>query len=85
MSWSGQRPDANKTEHVWDILERRILNFSTLFLEELDLIPQEDIRHLSLGMPRRMQAIIRARGGNSRYSKCPCPVFASNVFHFSIT
>nr|CAH7733746.1 unnamed protein product [Callosobruchus chinensis] len=37
------------------------------FLEECDLIPQEDICHLILGMPRRMQAIIRARGGKTRY------------------
>nr|CAH7723297.1 unnamed protein product [Callosobruchus chinensis] len=32
-------------------------------LEEWDLTPQENIRHLISGMPRRMQAIIRARGG----------------------
>nr|CAH7746902.1 unnamed protein product [Callosobruchus chinensis] len=36
-------------------------------LEEWNLIPQEHIRHLILGMPRRMQAIIRSRGGNTRY------------------
>nr|CAH7723230.1 unnamed protein product [Callosobruchus chinensis] len=34
---------------------------------EWDLIPQEGIRHLILGMPRRMQAIIRVRGSNTRY------------------
>nr|CAH7723693.1 unnamed protein product [Callosobruchus chinensis] len=36
-------------------------------LEEWDLIPQDDICHLILGMPRRMQAITRARGGHTRY------------------
>nr|CAH7713784.1 unnamed protein product [Callosobruchus chinensis] len=34
-------------------------------LEELDLIPQDVMRHLILGMPRRMQAIIRTRGSNT--------------------
>nr|CAH7736103.1 unnamed protein product [Callosobruchus chinensis] len=36
-------------------------------LNEWVLIPQEDIRHLILGMPRVMQAIIRTRGGNTRH------------------
>nr|CAH7759799.1 unnamed protein product [Callosobruchus chinensis] len=36
-------------------------------LKEWDLVPQENIRHLILGKPRRMQAIIRTRGGNTRY------------------
>nr|CAH7715826.1 unnamed protein product [Callosobruchus chinensis] len=34
-------------------------------LEKWHLISQEDIRHLILGMPRRMQAIIRAHRGNT--------------------
>nr|CAH7740791.1 unnamed protein product [Callosobruchus chinensis] len=36
-------------------------------LEKWELISQEDIRHFSLGMPRRMQAIILTRGGSTRY------------------
>nr|CAH7724848.1 unnamed protein product [Callosobruchus chinensis] len=35
-------------------------------LEKWEFIPQ-DIRHLMLGMPRRMQAIIRTRVVNTRY------------------
>nr|CAH7740419.1 unnamed protein product [Callosobruchus chinensis] len=46
----------------------RTLNELRLALsEKWDLIPQEDIRHLISGMPRRMKAFIRARGSNPRY------------------
>nr|CAH7739399.1 unnamed protein product [Callosobruchus chinensis] len=66
------------------MLGRRILELQHALLEEWDLIPQKDVRHLISGMPRRMQANIRAREGNTRYQKYPFPVFASNAFHFSI-
>nr|CAH7736102.1 unnamed protein product [Callosobruchus chinensis] len=46
---------------------RRIHELQHALLNEWVLIPQEDIRHLILGMPRVMQAIIRTRGGNTRH------------------
>nr|CAH7733744.1 unnamed protein product [Callosobruchus chinensis] len=67
LKWQALSPDANPIEHVWNMLGRRIRKLQHAFLEECDLIPQEDICHLILGMPRRMQAIIRARGGKTRY------------------
>nr|CAH7713162.1 unnamed protein product [Callosobruchus chinensis] len=67
LEWPESSPDANPIEHIWDMLELRILNEQHALLEKWDLIPQKDICHLSLGMPRRMQAIIRARGGNTCY------------------
>lgn len=77
MEWPALSLDANPIEHVWDMLGRRIrtrvpapLTLNQLqqaLLEEWELIPQEDIRHLILGMPRRIHALIRARGGNTRY------------------
>nr|CAH7752424.1 unnamed protein product [Callosobruchus chinensis] len=44
---------------------------------EWDLIPQEDI-HLILGMPRRMQAINRARGSNTRFKNAPAEFLSEN-------
>lgn len=77
MDWPALSPDANPIEHVWDMLGRRMrsrvpapLTLNQLqeaLLEEWELIPQQDISHLILGMPRRIQAIIRARGGNTHY------------------
>nr|CAH7760264.1 unnamed protein product [Callosobruchus chinensis] len=66
LEWPALIPDANPIEHVWHIIGRRIqsrvpilLNLNELqhaLLEERGLIPQEE-----------MQAIIRARGGNTCY------------------
>lgn len=77
LEWPALSPDANPIEHVWDMLGRRMRSrlpapltincMRQALLEEWELIPQEDIRHLILGMPRRMHAIIEARGGNTRY------------------
>lgn len=77
MEWPALSPDVNPIEHVWDMLGRRMRNrvpapltlnqLRQALLEEWELIPQADIRHLILGMPRRIQALIRARGGNTRY------------------
>nr|CAH7733742.1 unnamed protein product [Callosobruchus chinensis] len=67
LKWQALSPDANPIEHVWNMLGRRIRSHVPISLTECDLIPQEDICHLILGMPRRMQAIIRARGGKTRY------------------
>nr|CAH7723234.1 unnamed protein product [Callosobruchus chinensis] len=49
------------------MLGRTLNELQHAHLEEWGLIPQEDIRHLFLGMSRRMQAVIRARGSNTRY------------------
>nr|CAH7750903.1 unnamed protein product [Callosobruchus chinensis] len=49
------------------MLGRTLNELRHALLEEWDLVPQKDIRHLILGMPRRMQTIIRACGGNTPY------------------
>lgn len=77
MEWPPLSPDMNPIEHVWDALGRRIrrrvpapmtLNeLREALLEEWEAIPQHAISHLIEGMPRRMQAVIQARGGNIRY------------------
>nr|CAH7748764.1 unnamed protein product [Callosobruchus chinensis] len=56
-----------------DMVGRRIQKLQHALLENWDVIPQEDIRHLILGM-RRQHSLL----------KIPLPSFASNVFHFSI-
>nr|CAH7758262.1 unnamed protein product [Callosobruchus chinensis] len=67
LEWTALSPsDENPIEHVWDMLGRRkrsrvpipltLNELQHALLEKWDLIPQKDIRHLILGMPRRMQA-----------------------------
>lgn len=77
LDWPPLSPDANPIEHLWDTLKRHIRarnqppnSIAELRLaaqEEWNRIPQETIKDLLRSMPRRMQAIIRARGGNTKY------------------
>ncbi|KAJ4426246.1 hypothetical protein ANN_27058 [Periplaneta americana] len=65
-------PDMNPIEHVWEILGRRVKNrrprpeslqeLRRALGQEWELIPQEDIANQIEIMPRRMDAVIQARG-----------------------
>lgn len=77
LEWPACSPDLNPIEHLWDLLKRAVrrrpvqpLTLQDLRLalaEEYQAIPQERISNLIHSMPRRMQAVIAARGGNTRY------------------
>lgn len=70
-------PDTNPIEHLWDALGRAInsrdpqpTNLAELgqFLqEEWTNLPQRTLRTLVESMPRRMAAIVAARGSHTRY------------------
>lgn len=77
MDWPSQSPDLNPIEHVWDRLKRCIRSrgvdpdnleeLRTAIMEEWDEIPREYIQSLIESMPRRVEAVIRSRGGPTRY------------------
>ena len=77
MDWPPCSPDPNCIEHLWDLIGRRLHNrqhqpqtlqeLVDALLEEWRVIPQETICRLIRSMSRRCQAVIRARGGNTRY------------------
>lgn len=77
IQWPARSPDMNPIEHVWDMLKRRVkrsLNppqnlreLKTALVAAWEEIPQMDIKNIIHSMPDRMQAVIRARGGNTRY------------------
>lgn len=64
-------------EHVWDLVGRRLARDPrpTDSIDELwvrietiwNALPQEDIQNLFDSMPRRIAALIKARGGHTRY------------------
>lgn len=77
MNWPARPPDKNPIEHAWDILGRRVRQrnpaprnveeLKQALVEEWNNLPQPMIDGLILSMGNRIQALLRARGGNTRY------------------
>jgi hypothetical protein len=79
MEWSARNPDLNPTQHLWDNMEKQLRameghpnHFSQLTRALLDIwenIGQNHNRNLVLNMPERYQAVINARGDNTRFQE----------------
>ena len=77
LPWPACSPDMNPIEHAWDALGRAINNrevipqnlqeLAVALREEWDAMPVDVINKLLDGMPRRLHALVRARGGLTRY------------------
>ncbi|KAJ8727758.1 hypothetical protein PYW07_001877 [Mythimna separata] len=77
MRWPARSPDLNPIEHLWDELKRRVRardpapttlqDLQDAVVAEWDNIPQESVVTLIRSMRERMEAVIRARGGNTRF------------------
>ena len=77
MSWPAQSPDLNPIEHLWEHLKHCLQQYSTppkgvhelwdRVSEEWNAIPPEVCQNLIESMPRRIQAVIRAKGGHTKY------------------
>ena len=69
VSWPAMSPDLNPTEHIWDMLGRRIhareppvqniCQLKAALHREWQQLSQEDIRHLTGGMRHRVEAVIQ--------------------------
>lgn len=70
-----QSPDLNPIEHLWEHLERQIRTrnitnrdtLKTALLEEWEKIPPTITQNLVNSMRRRMEAVILAKGGPTKY------------------
>jgi hypothetical protein len=70
-------PDLSPIEHIWDMLGRRIharehpvqniRQLEAALHRELQQLSQQDIPRLTGGMRRRVEAVIPAGGGYTRY------------------
>lgn len=77
MDWPALSPDLNPIEHLWDELKRRVRarnpapssleELKAALLEEWEGIPQDTVKKLIRSMKNRLRAVIRARGGNTKY------------------
>ena len=77
IPWPSRSPDLNPIEHAWSMLSRRIsrrtprpwnlAQLATALKEEWQAIPQEKIAKLVDNMPRRINAVLKAKGGFTKY------------------
>jgi transposase len=77
MEWPAQSPDINPIEHLWHHLKRRLAEYEVppkgiLELwdrveEEWNKIEPEVCQNLIESMPRRVEAVIKAKGGYTKY------------------
>ncbi|GBO34810.1 Transposable element Tc1 transposase [Araneus ventricosus] len=77
MSWPPNSPDLNPMEHIWDVMERQLRtqtppcpNISTLRDRCLDIwynLSPVMYQKLVASMPRRVAAVLKAKGGETRY------------------
>jgi transposase len=75
LEWVPQSPDLNPIEHLWDIIKREVRKIPVSNKQELktrisavwDNIEQEVLQKLVHSMPRRLEAVIAAKGGPTKY------------------
>ena len=77
LSWPAQSPDLNPIEHLWQHLKKRLNSYSSHPSGILELveriqaewkaIPASVCMDLVESMPRRVEAVIGAKGGYTKY------------------
>ena len=77
LDWAPQSPDINPIEHLWQHIKRWLGEYSTMpkgvweiwerVAEVWNEIPPEVCQNLIESMPRRVEAVIKAKGGHTKY------------------
>jgi hypothetical protein len=77
MLWPAQSPDLNPIEHLWSHLKRKLAEYEVppkgilelweRVQEEWNKIEPEVCQNLIESMPRRVQAVMKAKGGYTKY------------------
>jgi len=77
IDWPALSPDLNPIEHLWDHLQQQInkrrppvttlQQLETALVQEYNRVPMRFLQRLVRSMPKRCQAVLRARGGHTSY------------------
>lgn len=77
LDWPGNSPDLNPIENLWAMLKERMKKHSLTTKQQLisklqhywvhDEGIQNSLRNLIESMPRRLEAVIAVKGGNTKY------------------
>ena len=77
LEWPAQSPDLNPIEHLWHHLKYKLQEYETALQgvhqlwgrveEEWNKIPPEVCQKLIESMPKRIKAVIQAKGGHTKY------------------
>lgn len=77
LPWPAYSPDLNPIEHSWDALDRAVRKrriqptnlrqLEDMLVEEWTNLSQRDLNKLIESVPRRIDAVVQARGGYTRY------------------
>ena len=77
LPWPAQSPDLNPIEHIWKYVKTKIgsrperptslYRLWEMFEDEWNQIPLSFIENLYKSMPERVKAVLKAKGGYTRY------------------
>ena len=77
LDWPPQSPDLNPIEHMWEWFKRKLSDYSNppssihqlwLHIEDVwNTITKEECLRLIDSMPRRIEMVLRTKGGHTKY------------------
>ena len=76
LEWPGNSPDLNPIENLWFVMKAQVAQKRPKTLSELDRILEEvwyngiaagTLKNLINSMPERVKAVIKSRGGSTKY------------------